>query len=126
MQPLSLFLHSKGFQSLWPRVMTFRGADATGKQIREVQLQLLGASLRVLQWQWLQWKHWKNWHFWGNSYSLHQDRFKVEAMASAGPMACFVKQPGKKESFNNSGFLWISVWEKMTVCNGTASLPFCV
>lgn len=87
-------------------VMIFRAVTTTAKQIREVQLQLLGASLHVLKWQWLEWKQQKDWDFWDNSYSLDQDRFKVEAMASTEPMACFVKQPGKKKSFENSGFLW--------------------
>lgn len=87
--------------------MTFRGVGTAGKQIREAQLQLLGASLHVLKRQWLEWKQQQGWDFWENSYSSDQGGFKVEAMASAEPMACFVKQPGgkKKKSFNNSGFL---------------------
>lgn len=76
--------------------MTFRGVDTAGKQIREAQLQLLGASLRVLKRQWLEWKQQQGWDFKENSYSLDQDRFKVEARAFTEPMACFVKQPGKK------------------------------
>lgn len=83
--------------------------DTTGKQGREAQLEpvapslyvrytivsggsglsLFGSSSRTVTF--------------GNTNILW-DRFKVEAIASTEPMACFVKQPPKK-SFNNSKFL---------------------